>query len=903
MPPDSSHHALLWHALTAEAAAVHLKTDIRQGLTSAEAARRLRRHGPNSLSTEHAVKWHQVLLRQFASILILILAVAAVLSAYLGDTFDAVAIVAIIILNGALGFAQEWKAENALRALKKILSLRCRVTRAGHEMDIPADDLVPGDIVHLTTGNAVPADIRLIRAINVRADESTLTGESAPTDKAVTVLPDGAALTERHNMLWAGTHIVNGHGTGIVAATGMDTEFGRIARLTGDIHETETPLQIQLSTLAHQLGALALTVSAAVVVVGLIGGHDFIDMIMTGITLAVSAVPEGLPAVVTITLALGARAMTRHRALLRRLQAAETLGATSVICTDKTGTLTRNEMTVQTIWLPDGMVAVSGAGYAPVGEFFLDGRKLEAAHHPGLMAFLSSACTCNNARIIQTNDGAWTAQGSATEAALMAVAAKAGLGEKSEGACLIAEFSFDSRRKRMTVIEDTGRGAVVHAKGAPEVILPLCAKILKDGVEIDLTPSLRQEIEDARSALAGEALRTLMIARRALPAGIAALDEQTAETGLTLLGIAGVIDPPRPEAAAALTTARAAGIRVIMITGDAPETAAAIARQVKLNTSTILTGRDLADMDDSALAERLQSGDLLFARTVPEDKFRIVRLLQDQGHIVAMTGDGINDAPALKQADIGIAMGLRGTDVARNAADLVLADDNFSTIVDAVKEGRRQYANIRKFVYFMTSHNIGETLAVFINIFLNAPLILLPIQILWINLVTDSVTALSLSLEKTEKNVMTAPPRTRDARLLDKKALMLLGLFGSYIGFAVLGLFHGHLLGGPADEGTYALANTMAFTGMVMMSNIHVLNFRCLSKPLSSVGWLSNPWLLAAIAAMISLQAAATYNPFMQEALNIEPLRLRDWALLIAVALPLFAMPEIYKTLKSRTTP
>ncbi len=850
--------------------------------------------GPNQIEDRDTVRWHTMLLRQFKSLLILILAVAAVLSFVVGDKVDALAILAVIILNGLLGFAQEWKAETALKNLKKMLSPRCRVVRDGREIEIDAERLVSGDRVILSSGRAVPADIRLTAAVDLKTDESALTGESLPLDKDTKPLPEETPLAEKRNMAWMGTHVVNGHGEGLVVATGMQTEFGRIAGLTGKITETGTQLQKQLAKLARQLGGLALLAALAVVTIGIIHGKNTTEVLMTGISLAVAAVPEGLPAVVTITLALGAGMMARKKALLRNLQAAETLGAVSVICTDKTGTLTKNEMTVQKIWLPTGDgIDVSGAGYAPEGAFSLRGAVFEAPLNPDLMEFLDTGRKCSTARIEKTERG-WRAIGSPTEAALVVAAEKAGL-KQDHHSVIVAEFSFNSTRKRMSVVEDLGNGRLLsHVKGAPETILSLCSAARIGGQDRPMTDELRRQAVAACEALAAQGLRTLALARKDMAAG-SALTETTAESHLTLLGIAGVIDPPRPEVPAALEKAKSAGIKVIVITGDSGATAKAIAGQIGLKTDKILTSAEMKALTDAELAAILQD-DVLFARTVPEDKFRIVKLLQDQNRLVAMTGDGVNDAPALKQADIGIAMGIRGTDVAKGAADIVLTDDNFASIIAAIEEGRRQYANIRKFVRYLTSANIGETLTIFANIVTGGPLVLLPIQILWINLVTDGVTALSLSVERAEKNIMQELPRAMDQPILARDAILSLGLFGSYIAAATLWLFYTH-----ADS-SYPHINTIAFTAVVALSNAHVLNFRNLHGPIAAIGWFSNPWLLAAIAAMMGLQVLAVHLPFLQTVLHTVPLAPRDWALIAGITLPLFVVPELYKIARGKSS-
>ncbi len=844
--------------------------------------------GPNKLEDTQFSRWYVMLAEQFKSLLVLTLIMAAVLSFMIGDKVDALAIMTIVVLNAFLGFAQEWKAETALKNLKKILSPRCRVLRDGKEVEIDAETLVPGDHVLLRAGNIVPADLRLTSVMNLYIDESALTGESVAVAKDAAVLPENAPLSDRRNMAFMGTHAVNGHGEGLVVAIATATEFGKIAKLTGDIRETQTHLQRQLAWLARQLSMAALAIAGAVFIIGYLYGRDPLQMAMTGISLAVAAIPEGLPAVVTITLAIGMGAMARKKALLRHLQAAETLGAVSVICTDKTGTLTENEMTVQKVWLPDAAFTVSGAGYDPVGGFIRDGHEVDPRSCPELMALLDTGRRCNQARI-ENDGGPWRALGSPTEAALIVAAEKAGL-RQADHARIVAECSFNSVRKRMTMVEDKEGVLIAHIKGAPEAVLPLCTDYMSEGQSRKMDAAMRERITEAYTGFARQGLRTLLLARKIVPPGTA-LTAGDIEGDLVFLGIVGVIDPPRDEVREALVKARSAGIRIILITGDSADTAQAISRQVGLEVNLTVIGTELDNMSDEMLAEVLTQ-DVLFARTVPEHKFRIVKALQQKNQLVAMTGDGVNDAPALKQADIGIAMGIRGTDVAKGAADIVLTDDNFATIIAAIEEGRRQYTNIRKFVNFLVAHNIGEVTAVFLNILWGGPLILLPIQILWINLATDSVTALALSTEKAEKDIMSEPPRIIGQPLISRAGMIMLAGFGLYIGLITLALYHVYL------GQSYALANSVAFTAIVMTAQILVLNFRHLHGPVSAIGWFSNPWLLLAMVAMTAMQLAALYVPFLQEILHTVPLSADEWGIIVLAILPIFLVPEFYKLLR-----
>jgi Ca2+-transporting ATPase len=897
LPDNRTASGPAWHTLDADAAIAQLRTHRHTGLDATEAANRLAQYGPNALQVIHQVPWYTVLVRQFMDVLIAILLVAAAIALAVGEVGDALTILVIILLNGLLGFVQEWKAERAIEALRQMLEPQCKVIRDDREMVIDARMLVPGDIVLLATGDHVPADLRLIETLNLNVDESLLTGESALVYKNTEVAAAGTNLAERPCMVWMGTAITNGRARGVVIATGMATEFGRIARLTQTMGREITPLQRQLATLGKQLGILAVVVSIAVAFTGWIMGKAMMEMFMTGISLAVAVVPEGLPAVVTITLALGVRAMVRRRALLRRLQAGETLGAATVICTDKTGTLTRNQMTVQRIWLPSGELQVTGTGYDPAGHFEKDGEKVDTQQYPELIALLEAGVQCNHARLEKDERG-WHAIGEPTEAALIVAARKAQL-DHEELANTLSEFSFNSSRKRMTVIFERPEGMLAFVKGAPEVIIERCTSILEGGQQRSMSEDDRLAADAAYQGLAETGLRTLALARREIPPGIS-LDEEHVERALTLLGIVGIIDPPRREVPEATRLASSAGIRGLMITGDAPATALAVARIIGMPGKRAITGRELKEMNNDELRLALQD-DVLFARTAPEDKLRIVKQLQEMGHVVGMTGDGVNDAPALKQADIGIAMGVRGTDVAKSAADMILTDDNFASIIGAAEEGRRQYDNIRKFVRYLLSSNLGEVVAIFANILLGGPLILLPVQILWMNLVTDGMTAVALGMEPAEKGIMQRPPRPVQEPILNRDGMLRILLLGGYIGIATLWLFHHYLQDGTPEQ--QLLAQTVAFTGIIVLEKMNVFNFRALRAPLSVIGFFSNRWILLAWLSMIGLQVCAVYVPFLQAALHTMPLGWKDWGLIFLVALPVFVLTEMYKWLAWRRQP
>jgi len=880
--PDASP----WHALPVDTVFEHFGTGP-DGLSGETARDRLDQYGANRLEDRLRMRWPVLLARQFQDVLILILVVAVAISLAIGERVDAAAIAAIILLNAALGFAQEWRAERALDALRRMLTPTCTVVRDGQSREVSRWDLVPGDLVCLKRGDRTPADLRLVDTVELKADEAALTGEAMPVRKHPDATAQDSPLAARSGMSWMGTDIVGGQGRGIVVATGMATEFGRIAAMAGTAGSRWTPLQRKLARLGRRLALLAIGVSVLIAAAGWVAGRPMDEMALTAISLAVAVVPEGLPAVVTIVLALGAAAMVRHNALVRRLQATETLGAATVVCTDKTGTLTRGEMTVTDIWLPAGPVSVDGAGDRPHGHFHEDGHVIEAGHRPDMVAALEAGALCNHARL-EREDGRWRVTGEPTEAALQIAAAKAGV-DRGRPAVL-AEFPFDSDRKRMSMVFEAGDGQRLVMKGAPEVVLDRATHILEDGTVRPIVDADRHGTLAAYHAMAARGLRTLAVARRDLPAGPAPADADAAEQGLTLLGIFGISDPPRAEARHAVDTARAAGIQVIMITGDAAPTAAAIAEQLDLPSALVLARADFADLSDADLARKLKAGAVL-ARATPEDKMRIVRLLQAEGEIVAMTGDGVNDAPALKQADIGIAMGVRGTDVAKSAADIVLLDDNFASIIAAIREGRRQFANIQKFVRYLLSSNIGEVLAVAIALIAGGPMILLPVQILWMNLVTDGFSALALGMEKGEPDLMDHPPRAPDAGILDRSAMLIVGALGGYLALGALGLFAVYL----ATPDLAARAQTVAFTAMIVMEKFNVMNFRALHEPVIRLGLLSNRLLLTAVAATLGLQVLAIYAPFLQPVLRTVPLTLTDWGLILAVSAPIFLVPEAVK--------
>jgi len=835
-----------------------MKDFTQSGLTGPEVIAAREKFGPNEMPRLPPPPWWKTALRQLESPLVWILVAAVVAAAALGETIDAAVIAAVIVLNAALGFAQEWRAERALAALTAMLDPLATVRRDGRETSIPAREVVPGDILLLSTGDRIAADGTIIKAQSAEVDESILTGESVPVSKN----PGDPAS--------AGTSMVAGLAEARVTATGVNTGFAEIAKLTGGLDRRPTQLQVALARLAKWLGFAAVAVALTVAAIGMIAGQDLLDMTLTAISLAVAMVPEGLPAVVTITLALGAGAMVRRHALVRRMQAVETLGAASVICTDKTGTLTENKMVATAAWV-DGELHDTASLPGRDGDIF------------GRLGRVGRICT--HASISEDQHGHLQEIGSPTEIALLRFAQSAP--DSSSGDVLL-EVPFSSERKRMSVLLRTGDELRLLVKGAPEVVLDRATHVAYAGEDRSLDSAEREKLEAALQSMGSRGLRVIALAER-----IATSESDIEEDGLTILGFVGLIDPPRGEVADAISLAKAAGIRIIMITGDSPVTAQAIARDLAIPCDSILTGAELKAMADDDLISLLDGG-VLFARTRPADKLRIVTALQERGEVVAMTGDGVNDAPALKRSDIGIAMCQRGTDVAQEAADVILLDDNFATIVGAIDEGRRQFANIKKFVRYLLSSNAGEVVALVVNLLIGGPLIFLATQILWMNLVTDGVTAVALGLEKAEPDQMRAPPRNPGTPILGLSGLALITAFGLYTGTASLIIFYTFL---PVDP---ALANTMAFTAMVVFEKVSVFAFRSLNAPVTRIGWTSNPLLLLALTLTLGLQVAAVYLPFFQTILHTVPLGASDWLWIVGFALPLIIVPEFVKLVRVR---
>lgn len=869
-----------WHALATAEVLERLGVE-RMGLSGTEAGRRLAEVGPNELRRERGVSPLVVFLHQFREFLVLLLLGATVVSLLLGELLDAAVIFAIVILSAFLGFLQEYRASRALSALRQLSAPTADVVRDGEEMQIPAREIVPGDILVLAAGDRVPADARVIEQYNLRVDETAFTGESEPVAKQEEALPADMSLAERTNLVFAGTTAIYGRGMAAVVATGMETEFGRIAHLvqTVDGAKEETPLERRMEEIGRSLGVAGMVAVLVVVALGLLRGEPLLAMFFWGVSLAVAVVPEALPAVVTGALTIGVQRMARRNAIMRKLPAVETLGATTIICSDKTGTLTMNQMTVEQMLVGGRRVAVSGSGYEPVGALLRDGQPVAANADVGLL--MRAAVLCNDAHLVRGPEGRHSILGDPTEAALVVAAVKAGWEPEPLRLTYprVAEITFSSVRKRMTTIHRTPEGrSLVCTKGAPEVVLPLCRHHLVGAAVRPLDGDARQEILAANEAMAGDALRVLAVAYRLVSRPEVEAAEHVAERDLIFAGLMGMVDPPREEAKAALRRAEQAGVRTVMITGDHKLTALAVAGELGLlrEGDRTLTGAELERLSEAefdALAPQVA----VYARVSPEDKLHIVEALQKQAQVVVMTGDGVNDAPALRRADIGVAMGIAGTDVAKEAADMVLADDNFATIVAAMEEGRAIYDNVKKYLAYLLSSNVGELLIMFVTGLVGLPLPLLAVQILWVNLVTDGLPAIALGVDPPDPDVMRRPPRPPRESVFTPGVLMLIGVVGALASAGVLLAFVWKLrLGAGLAE-----AQTMAFTTLVMFEMFNAFNARSEKHSIFKVGPFRNRWLILAVVCSVLLQVAVIYSPLLQPIFGATPLGLVDWVAIV----------------------
>jgi P-type Ca2+ transporter type 2C len=861
-----------------------LRSDGSLGLKQAEAARRLREQGANELKSIERISPWSIFLFQFKNVLIAILLVATALSVFLGHGAEAIAIALIVLFAVLLGFAQEYRSERALEALRQMAAPTATVLRDGEEVVIPARDIVTGDVILLRAGDKVPADARLIEAVNLQIEEAALTGESLPVEKQTQALGAGEwPLAERNNMVYAGTAVTYGRGKGVVVATGMNTEFGKTAAMLESVATTETPLQESLDKIGRALARAALIIVGIIVGLGLYRGQPFMEMVIFGIALAVAAVPEALPAVVTISLALGVQRMAKRNALVRRLPAVETLGSTSVICSDKTGTLTKDEMTARQVYVAEDIFEVSGAGFEPHGEFTRAGAVVDPPEP--LKLLLRAAALTSDARLARS-DERWQIKGDPTEAALVVLAAKAGLKKIDLEAQFprIHEVPFSSEAKRMTTLHRSPSGMVAYAKGAPEIILASCTSWLTYGGAERLDKIRRQTLLQTAREMASQALRVLAVAYKsnATP--------QDCEHDMVFLGLVGMIDPPRPEARAAIQQCAEAGIKPVMITGDHPVTAEAVARELGLlNTGQIITGSELEAMSEPNF-ERAVENISVYARVSPAHKLRVVTALQNKDHVVAMTGDGVNDAPALKKADIGIAMGITGTEVSKEAAAMTLTDDNFASIVAAVEEGRAIFNNIKKYLMYLLSSNIGEIGLMLGAALLGLPLPLTAVQILYVNLATDGLPALALAVDPPEEDLMHRPPRNRRTGIFTRPVVVLMVVGGLWSMTVNLAFFHWLLASGRS------LREAMAtiFVLLVMIEFFKAYNFRsdrvsALQRP------FANRWLNVAILGELVLLVLIVHVHFFQSLLGTFNMRLEDWILIVGLASTIIPVLELAK--------
>ncbi len=902
-----------WYAESQESLARRFRVSLTQGLTEAEADVRLADRGPNELPVAPPPSPWSLFVAQFATVMIWVLIGAAVISGLLDEWLDAGAILAIVFLNALLGFVQEYRAERSLAALKNLAVTYARVLRGGTWRALPSRELVPGDVVGIEAGDRVPADLRLLYATGLRTQEAALTGESTPVEKqSEPVLQEPLPLADRRNMLFLGTTVTAGKGRAMVVATGTGTELGRIATLMTAATVEPTPLQRRLEHFGHLLLLLSLGIVSVVFILGLWRGEPPMAMFLTAVSLAVAAIPEGLPAIVTMTLAFGVTRMVRRHALIRRLPAVETLGAATVICSDKTGTLTKNEMTVTALYFDGRTFHVTGEGYVPEGTIVekvtVDAQaggdhggpphfrpEPQPASGGALRDLLTAAALCNGASLRQS-DGLWTVVGDPTEGALLVAAAKGGWHKEAleQESAFVEEFPFDPERKMMTVVRRLGQDMMAYVKGAPDVLLPRCHQYTTvDGEGRPLSEPVRAAILAANEEFARRALRVVAIACRSVADPEELKDVHRVERGLRFIGLAAMKDPLRPEAMAAVAQCRAAGIQTVMITGDHKDTALAIAREARLGDEPIqaLSGLELDKLSDEELAARAQAI-RVYARVSAEHKLRIVKAWRSRGAVVAMTGDGVNDAPAVREADIGVAMGVTGTDVTKEAADMVVTDDNFASIAAAVEEGRGIFDNIRKSVQYLLSCNLSEVLVMLGSSLLGWPLPLLPIQILWINLVTDGLPALALAVDPADPDVMRRPPRDPRAALLDRSRLTAVAVQGvvmAAVTLTVFGLFW------SKGDGESSVARTMAFTTLVLVQLFHAFSCRHERYSLFQLGVSSNRALLGAVVLSALLQTLLLALPWSRDIFKAAPLQWTHWWVTAAASLVPFVLMELWK--------
>jgi Ca2+-transporting ATPase len=885
-----------WYTRDTQEVIVHWKTDQDEGLNSSEIKKRLSNFGYNEMTEKEKPAWWKGLLAQFQDFMVLVLLAATLISASLGEYADAITILIIVIVNAILGFAQEYRAEQSMAALKKMAAPTAHVIRNGLLQQIPARELVPGDIMTLESGDKIAADARVIDVQNMEVEEAALTGESLPVRKVANrQYSEDSSLGDRKNMVYAGTSVIKGRGKAVICATGMVTEVGRIADMIQDGGRESTPLEERLASLGRLLVWSCLVICLVVVAVGVLRGEPLFLMCMAGISLAVAAIPEGLPAIVTVALALGVQRMIKRNAIIRKLPAVETLGCTTVICSDKTGTLTQNAMTVGTIYTNGHQYDVTGAGYDIKGKILLNKQEFDSKKDKSLQQCLEIGTLCNNSILKRNNVGitglwrkvandGWSIEGDPTEGALIVAAAKANIwrGELEKTQRRLGEVPFESERFRMSVVYEKNNKHFLYVKGAPDVILGLCQYYSHNSEDVILNPVMKTEILAEHEKMTEQAFRVLAVAYRQISKVEADHISEDVETKLVFVGLLGMIDPPREEAKQAIGVCRQAGIKTVMITGDHRNTAVAIAKQLQMfnnDSNQAIIGSELDGLNDEELG-KIIDGITVYARVSPTHKLRIVKLLKQQGHIVAMTGDGVNDAPAIKEADIGIAMGMNGTDVTKEAASMVLADDNFATIVAAVEEGRGIYDNIRKFIRYLLSCNLGEVLTMFIATVVGLPLPLLPVQILWVNLVTDGLPAMALGVDPNDHNIMDRSPRNPRESVFSRGLSRKIVARGLQIGISTVLVFALVYF----SRHDLAEARTMAFCTLVFNQMFHVFDCRSEMFSVFEIGLFRNKYLLAATGCSVLMQLLVVYHPFMRSIFATVPLDGIDWMIILGVS-------------------
>jgi len=874
-----------------------------QGLSREEAARRLEKYGPNALKEEKKISPWAILLGQFKNFLIILLLIATALSLALGETLDAIVIFAIVIASALLGFFQEYRAERAMEALKAMSSPTATVVREGEEVEIASTGVVPGDIMVLTAGDRMPADGRLIEAANARLDEASLTGESTAVSKnTALVLTTDSPIGDRKNMVFSATVMTYGRARAVVTGTGMGTEIGRIAKMLQEVEEEPSPLAVKMDYIGKRLGLACLIISAVVMGLGVLRGNPILEMFIWAVSLAIAAVPEALAAVVTGSLAIGVQRAARRNAIVRRLPAVETLGCTTVICSDKTGTLTKNEMTIRRLYVSGQVVEVGGVGFEPVGSFTAGSAAVDPGADATMHRMLLAGMLCNDANLLQ-QDGAWRIKGDPTEGALVVVAAKAKLDVRAlrQEWPRVGEIPFESERKRMsTVHQGANGGMTAFVKGAPEMVLEQCTHWERSGEREALTPEIRQRILEANDRMAQSALRVLAMAYRPVAEASPSYTPETLEADLVFLGLVGMIDPPRDEVKKAIRECREAGIRCVMVTGDHRLTAHAIAFELGMlggdgqRERRVIEGRELDKMSEEQLAAIVEEV-AVYARVSPEHKMKIVGAWKSKKHVVAMTGDGVNDAPALKRADIGIAMGITGTDVTKEASDMVLMDDNFATIVAAVEEGRIIYDNIKKYLTFLLSCNVAEILVLGLAGLIGWPLPLIALQILWVNLTTDGLPALALGVEPAEPDLMARPPRDPGEAVFGGPVLVALTAMSLLIFAGLMPIFYVYWQAEGVEK-----AQTMALATMIVYELFYAFNCRSLRFTLPQLGFFTNRWLPWAVLSSALLMMAVIYIPSWGKAFHTVPLSFGDWDVVFFVAGGSFLLVEVGKWMVGR---